>query len=221
MVAPVTEAERASIVLVGSFNPAILHPQWFATHGLIPEAEAEAANVAVVSPNLTAVEFAWFTLEVMDERFIVTTPDPSQYRALAECVSGTFGLLEFTPIAAMGLNSERHIRAPTENIWAPLEDMLAPREVWTTVLPGPRDGASALQTLSVVGERPESSAEWLSVTIEPSRLFQPGLFLQTNEHFRFSEGGDAREPMAMLRKNWDGALAYSACVTDNFVRMVN
>ena len=221
MVAPVTEAESASIVLVGSFNPAILHPQWFAKHGLIPEAEAEAANVAVVSPNLTAVEFAWFTLKVMDERFMATTPDPSQYRALEECVSGTFGLLEFTPIVAMGLNSERHIRVPTKDIWTPLEEKLAPREVWTPVFPGPRDGASALQTLSVVGDRPESSAERLSVTIEPSRRFQPGLFLRTNEHFRFSEGGDAREPMAVLHENWAGALAYSNRVTDNFVRMVN
>ena len=221
MVAAVTEAESASIVLLGSFNPAILHPQWFAKHELIREGEAETAKVTVVSPDLTAVEFAWFTLQVMDRRFIVTTADPSQYRALAECVSGVFGLLEFTPIVAMGLNSERHVRIPKKDIWTPLEEELAPREVWTSVLPGPRDGASALQTLSVVGDRPESPAERLSVTIEPSHRFQPGLFLHTNEHFSFSEGGDAREPMAMLREHWDGALAYSNCVADNFMRMVN
>ena len=221
MVAAVTEAESASIVLVGSFNPAILHPQWFAKHGLIPEGEAEAAQVAVVSPDLTVVQFTWFTLQVMNERFTATTADPSQYRALEECVSGTFALLEFTPIVAMGLNSERHVRVPTEDIWTPLEDKLAPREVWSNVLPGPRDGVSALQTLSITGNRPEPRAGRLSVTVEPSHRFQPGLFLRTNEHFSFGEEGDARVPMAMLRENWNGALAYSTRVTDNFVRMAN
>ena len=221
MVAAVTEAESASIVLVGSFNPAILHPQWFAKHALIPEGEAETAKVAVVSPELTAVRFAWFTLQVMDRSFTVTTNDPSQFRALEECVSGIFRLLEFTPIVAMGLNSERHVRVPTEDIWTPLENKLAPHAIWTNVLPGPRSGASTLQTLSVAGKRPESSAEQLSVTIEPSHQFQPGLFLRTNEHYSFSDGGDAREPMRTLRKNWNDALAYSNCVTDNFMRMVN
>ena len=221
MVAAVTEAESASIVLVGRFNPAILHPQWFAKHGLIPEGEAEAAQVVVVSPGLTVVQFTWFTLQVMDERFTATTADPSQYRALEECVSGTFTLLEFTPIVAMGLNSERHVRVPTEDIWTPLEDKLAAREVWSNVLPGPRDGALALQTLSITGNRPEPRAGRLSVTVEPSHQFQPGLFLRTNEHFSFGEEGDARVPMAMLRENWNGALAYSTRVTDNFVRMAN
>ena len=112
MAAAVTEAESASIVLVGSFNPAILHPQWFAKHGLIPEGEAEAAQVAVVSPSLTVVQFTWFTLQVTDKWFTATTTDPSQYRALEECVSGTFALLEFTPIVAMGLNSERGTSMP-------------------------------------------------------------------------------------------------------------
>ena len=221
MAAAVTEAESASIVLVGSFNPAILHPQWFAKHGLIPEGEAKTAEVAVVSSQFTAVQFAWFALQVMDERFTATTTDPSQYRALEECVSGTFALLEFTPIVAMGLNSERHVRVPSEDIWTPLEDKLAPREVWTSVLPGSRDGASALQTLSVVGARPESPATRFGVTIEPSHRFQPGLFLRTNEHFGFDEGGDATVPMQELRENWNGALAYANRVTDNIMRMVN
>lgn len=221
MVATVTEAESASIVLVGRFSPAILHPQWFTKHGLIPEGEAEAAEIVVVSPSLTAVKFSWFTLQVMDARFSATTTDPSQYRALEECVSGTFELLEFTPVVAMGLNSERHVRMPSEDTWMSLEDKLAPREVWSNVLPGPRDGASALQALSVAGRRPESSAEGLSVMIEPSHRIQPGLFLRTNEHFSFDEDEGAGKPMQKLRENWSDALDYANRVADNFMRMVS
>lgn len=213
MASAIPEMESASIVLVGSFNPAILHPQWFAKERLIPPSEAKAANVDLVSPNLTAIRFAWFSLQAMDNRFTVTTPDPAQYRALQDCVSGVFGLLEFTPITAMGLNSERHIRMHKEDIWGPLEDKLAPRDLWSTVLPGPR--TPTLQTLSVAGVRPDSPAERLSVTVEPSHKLSGGLYVRTNEHFQFDEGSDAKEPMKLLRENWIDALAYSNEITNH------
>ena len=214
------ERESASIVLVGSFNPAILHPQWLAKQGLIPESEAEHAKVELVSPHLTAVHFEWFDMQVMDNRFMVTTADPSQFPSLQECVSGIFALLEFTPIEAMGLNSDRHVRVSTTH-WTRLEQRLAPHNLWAGVLPGPRDGASSLQTLTVVGIRPGSKAERLSVTIEPSHHFDGGIFVRTNEHFRFSEGGDATAPMRTLRDNWVNAIAYSNDVTDQLVRMAS
>ena len=221
MASAVPEIESASIVLVGSFNPAILHPQWFAKQGLIPNSEAEAANVDLVSPNLTAVRFAWFTLEVMDSRFVARTADPAQYHALQECVAGIFTFLEFTPIVAMGLNSDRHVRVPTEDVWSLLEERLAPRGLWADILPGPREGTSALQSLSVVGARPGSPAERLDVTVQPSQQFQLGLFVATNEHFRFNEGSNATEAMRMLRENWGGALAYSNEVTNRLAGLAN
>ena len=210
--------ESASIVLVGSFNPAILHPQWFAKQGLLRSSEADDAGIdMVVNPALTAVRFAWFTLQVVGDRFTVTTTDPAHYSALQEFVSGTFELLEFTPIVAMGLNSERHIRAPTGDIWSPLEDMLVPRDPWSTVLPGPPrpSGRPNLQTLSVAGVRPNSPAERLGVTVEPSHRFSGGVYVCTNEHFQFGDGCDAKEAMKLLRENWMDALGYSNDITNH------
>ena len=221
MASAVPEMESASIVLIGSFNPAILHPQWFAKQGLIPDSEAATATVDVVSPALTAVRFAWFTLEVMDSRFVARTADPAQYHALQECVSGIFTFLEFTPVAAMGLNSDRHVRAPTEDVWRLLEERLAPRGLWADILPGPREGTSALQSLSVVGTRPDSPAVRLDVTIQPSQQFPQGLFVATNEHFRFKEGSNTTDAMTMLRDNWSGALAYSNEITSRLAGLAS
>lgn len=203
--------ESASIVLVGGFNPAILHPQWFARQELLRSSEADDAKVDMVSSALTAVRFAWFTLEVVGDRFTATTTDPAHYSALQECVAGTFELLEFTPIVAMGLNSERHVRASTGDAWGKLEDKLAPRDSWATVLPGPP--GPTLQTLSVAGVRPNSPAERLNVTVEPSHRFSGGLYVRTNEHFQFNDGSDAKGPMKLLRENWAHALAYSNEIT--------
>lgn len=221
MASAVPEMESASIVLLGSFNPAILHPQWFAKQGLIPDSEAATATVEVVSPALTVVRFAWFTLEVMDSRFAARTTDPAQYPALQECVSGILTFLEFTPVAAMGLNSDRHLRIPTEDLWRLLEERLAPRGLWADILPGPREGTSALQSLSVMGARPDSPADRLKLTIKPSQQFPQGLYVATNEHFRFSEGSNATEAITMLRENWTDALEYSAEVTSRLTGLAS
>ena len=57
-----SERQGMSIVALGSFNPAIFHPIWFARQGLIRDAEAEAAEIQVVSPEVTLVKPEWFTL---------------------------------------------------------------------------------------------------------------------------------------------------------------
>ncbi len=48
-----TTMDTVSIVLVGSFNPAIFQPMWFAANELIGRADAENAEVAVVHPDIT------------------------------------------------------------------------------------------------------------------------------------------------------------------------
>ena len=219
MASAVPEMESASIVLVGRFNPAILHPQWFAKQGLIRDSEAANAQVDLVSSAMTSVRFEWFTLRVGDDRLSATTTDPAQYQALQECISGTFALLEFTPVGAMGLNSERHVRVASEDIWTHLESTLAPRDLRAKVLHGPQGEPSALQTLSVVGARPNSPAERLKVTIEPSVRFPGGICVRTNEHFGFRDGSDASVAMKELRENWPDALAYSKEVTDRLTRL--
>ena len=72
-----------------------------------------------------------------------------------------------------------------------------------------------MQTLSVVGVRPNSPAERLTVTVEPSRRFSGGLYVRTNAHFQFSDDSDAKEPMKVLHENWTDALAYSNEITNH------
>lgn len=77
-----SERQRTSIVALGSFNPAIFHPVWFARHELIREAEADASKVQVVSPEVTVVEAEWFSLQVTTERFSLETRDPRKFLPL-------------------------------------------------------------------------------------------------------------------------------------------
>ena len=46
------ESEALEVVMLGSFNPAILHPQWFLRQKLIGEEEALAAKIKVVAAEV-------------------------------------------------------------------------------------------------------------------------------------------------------------------------
>ena len=63
----------ASIVLVGSFNPRIFRPDWFARTGPVTEAEAGAANVEIIHPEITLLRMDWLRIRVEPGRLIATT----------------------------------------------------------------------------------------------------------------------------------------------------
>lgn len=214
------EIESASIVLVGSFNPAILHPEWLAHKSLIRPEEAEQAEVEVVSRQLTVVRLSWFELQVLEDRFSATATDPAHFQTLQECVLGIFSLLEFTPISAMGLNRQMHFRMRKPENWASLENALAPKKPWAGILPGRRDGAPTLQTLSLNGNRDGSNAQSLIVKIEPSSRVQSGVYMATNEHFEFPDANSTSKPMNMLSQHWLEALAYSQHLANKLIGRV-
>ena len=69
----VPEISGTSIVLVGSFNPAIFTPAWFEMHRLLPEGTAEIAKLEVAHAQATAFSAEWLHLNVVAERFSVET----------------------------------------------------------------------------------------------------------------------------------------------------
>ena len=50
------EAEGLDVVLVGSFNPAIFHPEWFFRQRIVSEQDSKEAKVQDVSGEITIVQ---------------------------------------------------------------------------------------------------------------------------------------------------------------------
>src|SRR5688572_8331526 len=98
-----------SIVLLGSFNPAIFHPEWFARHGLLREDEGKA-DLDVVSPPVASFSLDWLKVQVTGDRFIATAEDVGHSLPLRDLVIGTFTYLEHTPIRGVGLNRLMHFK---------------------------------------------------------------------------------------------------------------
>lgn len=116
--------DRSSVVILGNFNPAILHPEWLDRNQVLPPQEvreiAEAkeevieglrglkvkfiATNVLVSGAETRLILPSYRIIVNPERFEVSTSRKEKYDELCEFVAATFKILEHTPISAVGIN---------------------------------------------------------------------------------------------------------------------
>ena len=101
------ELAGASIVLLGSFNPSIFHPSWFARQNLISPEEADADNtkVKVIHKEVTQFETENFTMQITADRFTASAKPSTPGVLLRDLVIGTFYILEHTPVHALGIQS--------------------------------------------------------------------------------------------------------------------
>jgi hypothetical protein len=195
------EIDGVSVVLLGSFNPKIFQPAWFAHHGLIREEEAEAAENVVAVPELAAFAAAWLTIQVTPERFQASTADAARFEALRDLVLGTFRLLEHTPFDRMGINRSMHYRMPSEEQYVAFGHLLVPKAPWQPILDDPRT-----RSLTVEGFQTRNGQRIkVTVKVEPSTRVPSGVFISTNEHYEMKGSGAGKRLMVALEKNWEDA----------------
>src|SRR5687767_7777928 len=119
-------SDRPSIVILGSLNPQIFQPEWFARMELIRPIEAEAARIEAVTSEVTVFHADWFHLQVTRDRFGVTASDGRFEQPLRDLVLGTFTLLRHTPVTAIGLNRLMQFHWTEAEPWHRFGDTFAP-----------------------------------------------------------------------------------------------
>lgn len=200
--------QGVSIVALGSFNPAILHPRWFADNHMLRDEEAEQAKVEIISGDIAIITTEWFSLQAMQDRFAIETNDPSKYLPLRDLALNTFNVLEHTPIYAFGLNKQQHFEIAKNDAWHAIGHHYAPKNSWEHILEKP-----GMRTLVVEGKRSGSTADMVQIKIEPSRMVKQGIYIAVNEHYarKGEKGHDKRtaDLRTALQSSFDAFLEYS------------
>ena len=164
--------ESHSIVLLGDFNPKILHPFWFAAYDLIPKKEADEAELVVSHPEVTEFRLEWMRLGVVRDKFAATAWQSSYYEHLRDLVTGTFKILRHTPLRMMGINRQMHFQLESQLEWHGFGHKLAPKEIWDGLLEQP-----GMQSLSIQGVRDDGLQGSINVKVQPSPKVENGVFL--------------------------------------------
>ncbi len=174
--------QNASVVLVGSFNPVIFQPMWFATEELLPKSEAEGADIKFVHPGATAFESGPFVLNVLIDRFEILTSQPQHHSALRDLVIGTFSLLRHTPIRAVGINRHLHFPKDARFSWNSVQRSLSPSLEWSA-----GDEVPEMAAIEFRWEREEGIQGYRHVKIERSNREDDGTFFGINDHFQLGD----------------------------------
>jgi hypothetical protein len=205
------EIDSASIVILGSFNPAIFHPIWFKANELIKTEEADKAKLEITNPAISIFQVEWFRLQVETQRFLIQTESETHFELLSDLVIGTFSLLEHTPVSAMGLNRVMHFKMDSEKSWHAFGDKIAPKDVWKGVLEEP-----GLTSLTMQGPRQtptQKREKYINVRVESSSRVMPGIFIEVNNHFEIKDN-DLPKILNILKESWRDVLINSRKIAD-------
>jgi hypothetical protein len=207
------EISGAVIVLLGSFNPRIFQPEWFVRQNLLPEKEAQAADIKVIVPQVCHFETERFVVQAMEERFVASTKANTNSASLRDLVQGAFYILEHTPVSALGLNFAKHFAMSSEENWHKIGDRLAPKDGWNEVL----EGRPGLRSMVILTNKTEPKGALFTVKVEPSLSVKHGVYFETNEHYPAPETEPLKGLMDILAVRWEGAEAYASRVVDHIL----
>ena len=209
------EIDSASIVILGSFNPAIFHPSWFKANGLIKPEEADKAKLEFTTPLISIFRVEWFRLQVEAQKFVIQTENETHFELLSDLVMGTFSLLEHTPVSAIGLNRGMHFKMDSEESWHAFGDRIAPKDIWQGVLEEP-----GLLSLVMQGpkQKPNQKSErYVVVRIESSMRTTPGIYIDVNNHFGIKDN-DLQKVLNILKESWRDVLISSRKIADQIIK---
>jgi hypothetical protein len=177
---PKPEAEELGVVVVGAFNPAIFHPEWFLRQNLISDQDAKEAKVDVVSSQVTDVQLCGLKLVCVSDRLSLGTSNVSHAARLQDLLVQVFTLLPHTPITACGINPVAYFQVGSEEHWHKIGHTLVPKPlIWDELFPRP-----GMQSLVIKAPREGEFPGQIYITVEPLPTAPPwGILVRSNYHY--------------------------------------
>lgn len=124
MTAKVTASSR-TVVVAGAMNPAIHHPYWYASCGILSNEEAKTAvsgGTPLLLPQIAQFRLGKLQIHCTPETWSAGSPDAADKARVLDLAAKTFAKLSETPINAYGINRRAELVA--ENVGGRLGELL-------------------------------------------------------------------------------------------------
>lgn len=183
-------SEGLALVVLGSFNPTIIHPRWPVLAELLSPwgvEEPEQVTVDVVHKEITKLEFASGIIEVEPKRFTIRDKEISA--KASDFCRGLFGeILTHTPIYAIGINYQVELEFPNASNRNKLGYALAPTIPWgdlSDALASEHGGLLAIQVRVPLPKKYKVD-RWRDISVSPGISNRNRCLINVNSHFQIS-----------------------------------
>lgn len=227
--------DNVSVVLLGSFNPGIFQPAWFAQHGMIGDKEAEnPGDMLQLKDQVVTFRVGMFGLNVQPDRFDITSlDDPHEH--IKDLVVSCFGeYLPHTPVSALGINRNVHFEVGNFEIRDYVGSRLAPKDAW---------GEWGKEIEKAHDETIDKRGGMLSITmlqnnlqldgykgsvqakVEPSNRIEgnAGIFIHVNNHFELTDEEKpvqgASSAVEALEAHWETSMNRARMIVDQIMAL--
>lgn len=196
----VAERKQYSIVIIGSFNPEMFHPQWFNRQGIISQEDMEFAidqnsqSPLVVAPQLTIFRTPQMTVQIDTKRFEVKA-DKEPLISLIDFVTKTFENLSSYSIKAFGFNFIANYKAESKEEYHKIGDLLAPKGYWEELLNEEITGNDRISGLDFIRmkKQKKDSNNYILFTLQSSPFFLNAFMLSCNDHNVLDENNQSAD----------------------------
>ena len=214
-------AEGLEVVVLGSFNPAIFHPEWFLHQKIISDEEANSpeTNVTVVGRDVTDIQLYGMKLLCLSDRLSLSTFNISKAPRMQDLLLQVFTTLSHTPVTACGINPHAHYRVGDINYWHKIGHTLAPKElIWNELVEQP-----GMQSLLIKAPRKGEFPGEIYLGVEPSldKRYHPAIFVRSNYHYAMPTGllhsGATELLLKFLKAEWEPACGMARRVAEKIL----
>ena len=215
------EAEGLDVVVLGRFNPAIFHPEWFLHQKLVEEEDARAATVNMVTNEFVDVVLCGVKLFCLPDRFSLSSSNISHAARIQDLLVQIFRLLPHTPITACGINPSAHFAVSSADYWHKIGHTLAPKDlIWDGLFKNP-----GMRSLTIKGQREGEFASEFNITVEPSTKFSPAIYVRSNCHYALPvasvHAAGAEMLLRFVEREWNPACEMARLVANTILDKIS
>jgi hypothetical protein len=219
------KSSNVAIVLLGSFNPAIINPDWLVLNEVIGKIQAEDREIALITPQFSGFRVSTYQYQGTPERFAVIF-ESAPHVELQDAVSKIFQeLLPHTPVHQLGINRSAHFSVGSEEKRNAIGRKLAPTEPWGMWSEEWKDrlppGRGGMINLSVQESFPgDPHNRRITATVQPSLLIADniGIFVAINDNYVLTEN-TGFAAASLLTERFESSVQRSEWIIDQIMRL--
>lgn len=197
------DIKELSVVLIGKFNPSIIHPQWLVRKDLIRSGEAEDAKIKVNHPEISDFDLSSCAIQVTNDRFMISSTQETYFKSMLGLIKNILELLPECPISQVGVNLHHHYKFDDKERYIEFGHRIVPKDdLWNKILKNP-----GLTKVTIESDRKDDRDGKIMIMVGISRrILKQGVEIQVNDHFDLYKKGeedlvDASRAIKLLLEN--------------------